>query len=166
VLRRSLATRCASSGSAAWEVAAPGGPTLRRPDFSRNDDAAGTQRGPNTIVCLTLGALRLCHLGDFGQAALRPRQQQAIGEVDVLFLPVGDGPTVGGERAAAVVRALQPRTVVPMHYRIAAIDFLEPPDAFLAALGARVERLPESEFAAEDLLGSRDAPVVALPAAP
>jgi hypothetical protein len=53
-----------------------------------------------------------------------------------------------------------------MHYRTAAIDFLEPPDAFLAALGARVERLPESEFAAEDLLGSRHAPVVALPAAP
>lgn len=133
---------------------------------SEHDDVAGTQRGPNTIFCLTLDGLRLCHLGDFGQATLRPRQQEAIGEVDILFLPVGDGPTVGGERAAAIVRALQPRTVVPMHYRTAAIDFLEPPDAFLEALGARVERLAGSEFAGEDLLGTRGAPVVALPAAP
>jgi L-ascorbate metabolism protein UlaG (beta-lactamase superfamily) len=80
---------------------------------SEHDDVAGTQRGPNTIFCFSLDGLRLCHFGDFGQAALRPEQQAAIGEVDVLFLPVGDGPTVGGERAAAVVRALRPRLVVP-----------------------------------------------------
>jgi L-ascorbate metabolism protein UlaG (beta-lactamase superfamily) len=133
---------------------------------SEHDDVAGTQRGPNTIFCFSLDGLRLCHFGDFGQAALRPEQQAAIGEVDVLFLPVGDGPTVGGERAAAVVRALRPRLVVPMHYRTEALSFLDPPDAFLAALGARVERLAQSEFAVESLLGTRQEPVVALPAAP
>jgi L-ascorbate metabolism protein UlaG (beta-lactamase superfamily) len=133
---------------------------------SEHDDVAGTQRGSNTIFCFSLDGLRVCHLGDFGQAALRPEQLAAIGEVDVLFLPVGDGPTVGGERAAAVVRALRPRLVVPMHYRTEALSFLDPPDAFLDALGARVERLTESEFAVEPLLGTRDEPVVALPAAP
>ena len=133
---------------------------------SEHDDVAGTQRGPNTIFRFTLDGLRLCHFGDFGQAALRPEQHAAIGEIDVLFLPVGDGPTVGGERAAAVVRALRPRLVVPMHYRTPAVNFLEPPDAFLEALGARVERLGESEFAVEGLLGTPGEPVVALPAAP
>jgi L-ascorbate metabolism protein UlaG (beta-lactamase superfamily) len=133
---------------------------------SEHDDLAGTQRGPNTIFRFELDGLRFCHLGDFGQAALRPEQQAAIGEIDVLFLPVGDGPTVGGERAASIVRALRPRLVVPMHYRTAALNFLEPPDAFLEALGARAERLGESEFAVEDLLGTPDEPVVALPAAP
>ena len=59
----------------------------------------------------------------------------------MLFLPVGGGPTVGGEDAAAIVRALRPRLVVPMHYRTEAVNFLDPPDAFLEALGARVERL-------------------------
>jgi L-ascorbate metabolism protein UlaG (beta-lactamase superfamily) len=133
---------------------------------SEHDDFAGTQRGPNTIFRFMLDGLRLCHFGDFGQAALRPEQQTAIGEVDVLFLPVGDGPTVGGERAAAVVRALRPRLVVPMHYRTPAVNFLEPPDGFFEALGARVERLGESEFAVEDLLGTPGEAVVALPAAP
>ena len=89
----------------------------------------------------------------------------AIGEVDVLFVPVGGNPTLGGERAAAVVRDVAPRLVVPMHYRTAAIDFLEGPEAFLDALGARIERVP-SEVEVEPLLGTPAAPVVALLAPP
>jgi L-ascorbate metabolism protein UlaG (beta-lactamase superfamily) len=51
---------------------------------SEHDAAAGTQRGLNTIFRFELDGLRLCHLGDFGQPALRPEQQQAIGRVDPL----------------------------------------------------------------------------------
>jgi L-ascorbate metabolism protein UlaG (beta-lactamase superfamily) len=133
---------------------------------SEHDDAAGTMRGPNTIFCFTYDGLRVCHFGDFGQAALRTEQRRAIGEVDVLFLPVGDGPTVGGARAAAIVRELRPRLVVPMHYRTDAVNFLDPPDAFLDALGCRVEKLAESELVVEQLLGTADEPTIALPAAP
>jgi L-ascorbate metabolism protein UlaG (beta-lactamase superfamily) len=133
---------------------------------SEHDDVAGTMRGPNTIFCFAFDGLRVCHFGDFGQAELRAEQRQAIGEVDVLFLPVGDGPTVGGERAAAIVRTLRPRLVVPMHYRTDAVNFLEPPDAFLEALGARVETLTASELAVEEFLGAVGEPTVALLAPP
>jgi L-ascorbate metabolism protein UlaG (beta-lactamase superfamily) len=133
---------------------------------SEHDDTAGTQRGPNTILRFAVNGLRVCHFGDFGQAELRPEQQRAIGEVDVLFLPVGDGPTVGGEPAAAIVRALRPRLVVPMHYGTEAVNFLDPPDAFLEALGARVERIDANELEAEQFLGSADQPTVALLATP
>ena len=125
---------------------------------SEHDDAAGTKRGPNTIFRFTLDGLRLCHFGDFGQSALRPEQREAIGEVDVLLLPVGDGPTVGGETAAAVVRALRSR--------LEAINFLDPPDAFLEALGARVERLDEPELEVDQYLGTAEQPIVVLPAFP
>ena len=133
---------------------------------SEHDDAAGTQRGANTIFVFTLDGLRIAHFGDFGQSALRPEQQRAIGEVDVLMLPVGDGPTVGGERAAAIVRALRPRLVVPMHYRTDAISFLDPPDAFFDALGAEVERVDGSVADLEQHLGTRDDPRVLLLAPP
>lgn len=56
-------------------------------------DVAGTQRGPNTIFWFSLGGLRDAHFGDFGQLALRPEQRAAIGAVDVVFFPVGVGPT-------------------------------------------------------------------------
>jgi L-ascorbate metabolism protein UlaG (beta-lactamase superfamily) len=129
---------------------------------SEHDDAAGTQRGPNTIFRFELDGLRLCHFGDFGQAVLRPEQQEAIGKIDVLFLPVGGGPTVGGERSAAVVRALRPRLVVPMHYKTEAINFLDPPDAFLEAFDGRVDRVEASDFIAEDRIGSAGSPVTVL----
>ena len=121
---------------------------------SEHDDVAGTARGSNLIMCFSVGGLRFCHLGDLGQAALRPEQVEAIGEVDVLFLPAGGGPTIGGESAADVVRALEPRLVVPMHFRTEAINFLDPPDAFLDALGAPVARLETNQLVAEDALAS------------
>ncbi len=123
---------------------------------SEHDDVAGTARGPNAIMCFTVGGLRFCHLGDLGQAALRPEQVAAIGAVDVLFLPAGGGPTIGGEAAAEVVRVLGPRLVVPMHFRTEAIGFLDPPDAFLEALGAPVARLETNELVVEDALASAD----------
>jgi L-ascorbate metabolism protein UlaG (beta-lactamase superfamily) len=90
----------------------------------------------------------------------------ALGEVDVLLLPVGGGPTIAPDAAAELVGDLRPRLVVPMHYRTPAIGFLDPPDAFIEALGARVERLESSEVEAEPLLGSREEPVVAMLAPP
>jgi L-ascorbate metabolism protein UlaG (beta-lactamase superfamily) len=133
---------------------------------SEHDDAAGTKRGPNAIFAFALDGLRLCHMGDFGQPALRAEQRAAIGEVDVLMLPVGGGATVGGAEAAAVVRELRPRLAIAMHYRTDALDFLEPPDAFLAAVDGEIRTLGASEAEVEDLLGTAERPIIALLAPP
>jgi L-ascorbate metabolism protein UlaG (beta-lactamase superfamily) len=129
---------------------------------SEHDDVAGTRRGPNSIMVFALDGLRLCHFGDFGQAALRPEQRAAIGPVDVLMLPVGGGPTVGGESAAAIVRELAPKAVIPMHYRTAAVDFLDPLDAFLAACdGADIRTVDSPEAELDGLLGTAERPAIA-----
>ena len=133
---------------------------------AEHDDAAGTARGSNILFGFELDGVRFCHLGDLGQQALRPEQRDALGAVDVLFVPVGDGPTIGGDRAAEVVRALDPRLVIPMHYRTGLVNFLDPPDAFLDALGARVERIDSSEVEVERVLGTREDPTVVLLAPP
>ncbi len=59
---------------------------------SEHDASAGTERGANTIFVFELDGLRVAHFGDFGQAELREEQATAIGAVDLLFLPSGDGP--------------------------------------------------------------------------
>src|SRR4051812_15888448 len=76
---------------------------------SEHDPAAGTERGPNTIFVLELDGMRLAHFGDFGQRALREEQAEAIGSVDLLFVPVGGGPTIDATGAVAVVERLRPR---------------------------------------------------------
>jgi L-ascorbate metabolism protein UlaG (beta-lactamase superfamily) len=131
---------------------------------SEHDQSAGTERGPNTIFVFELEKLRVCHFGDFGQRALRDEQAEAIGRVDVLFVPVGGGPTAGAQQAAAIVDRLSARWVVPMHYRTPRIGFLETADAFLELM-AHVDRLPRAVFDT-GALPVEDAPVAVVPAAP
>ncbi len=131
---------------------------------SEHDEAAGTERGPNTIFVFELDGLRVAHFGDFGQAELRPEQAAAIGEIDLLFIPVGGGPTLGGVAAAEFTLSLDPTWVVPMHYRTPRISFLETEQEFTAAI-ARVQRVEGPAFNTADL-DRGDAPLAVLPAAP
>ena len=131
---------------------------------SEHDEQAGTARGPNTIFVFALDGLRVCHFGDFGQRALREEQAAAIGAIDLLFVPVGGGPTIGAEQAAAIVERLSPRWVVPMHYRTPRIGFLETADDFLERF-EHVERLSQPAFDTATLPAS-DGPLVVVPAAP
>jgi L-ascorbate metabolism protein UlaG (beta-lactamase superfamily) len=130
---------------------------------SEHDAVAGTQRGPNTIFVFTLDGLRIAHFGDFGQAALRDEQAAAIGEVDLVFIPVGGGPTVDAAQAREIVDRLGPRWVVPMHYRTPRVSFLEPADAFVETFGDAVVRLEGTSFETSEL---PDGPVVVVAAVP
>jgi L-ascorbate metabolism protein UlaG (beta-lactamase superfamily) len=131
---------------------------------SEHDEAAGTERGPNTIFVFELEDLRVCHFGDFGQRELRDEQAQAIGRLDLLLVPVGGGPTIGARQAAEIVDRLAPRWVVPMHYRTPRIGFLETAEPFLELL-SHVERIPASTFDTREL-PVEDAPLAVVPAAP
>jgi len=132
---------------------------------SEHDEKAGTERGPNTIFVFSLDGMRVCHFGDFGQRGLREEQAEAIGAVDLLFLPVGGGPTIGAGQAALIVERLSPRLVVPMHYRTPRIGFLETADEFLEH-AANVQRLEGSAFDTDELPADGDGPLVVVPAAP
>lgn len=125
---------------------------------SEHDPAAGTERGPNTIFVFELDGIRVAHFGDFGQRSLREEQATALGSPDLVFLPVG------AEQASVIIERLQPRWVVPMHYRTPRIGFLEPPDAFLERM-SNVDRLSDTGFDT-DVLGPDGRPRVIVPAAP
>jgi L-ascorbate metabolism protein UlaG (beta-lactamase superfamily) len=131
---------------------------------SEHDPAGGTERGANTIVVFELDGLRVAHFGDFGQAELRPEQRAAIGAVDLLFVPVGAGPTIGGAVAAGIARDLGAAWAVPMHYRTHRIGFLEDESEFVAALGA-AHRLDAPSFDTADLARG-DEPLAVVLAAP
>ena len=129
-----------------------------------HDEVAGSERGPNTMYAFAFGGVRVAHLGDLGQAALRDAQRAALGRVDLLFVPVGGGPTLGAEQAHEAATQLGARWVVPMHYGTHRVDFLAPADAFLAGL-ERVAQLDETGFVLEELPAG-DGPLVVVPAAP
>jgi L-ascorbate metabolism protein UlaG (beta-lactamase superfamily) len=131
---------------------------------SEHDEEAGTARGPNTIFVFEFDGKRVCHFGDFGQSDLRPEQIAAIGRVDLLFLPVGGGPTIGGEAARQIVDTLSAGWVVPMHYRTPKINFLETADDFLGRF-EHVHRAAGASFDTADLPGV-EGPLAVVPEVP
>lgn len=80
-----------------------------------HDSKRGKLRGENTIFIVETDGLKLVHLGDLGHV-LSSDAIEAIGEVDVVFVPVGGVYTIGPEEAKRVVEALKPRVTIPMHY--------------------------------------------------
>lgn len=99
---------------------------------SFHDKELGAKRGPNTIIVFTLDGITFCHLGDLGHL-LSHEQIEEIGNVDVLFIPVGGGPTIDAEEGTVVINKLKPKIVIPMHYRHkrAKITWLAPVDGIL-----------------------------------
>ncbi|HXF30623.1 MAG TPA: MBL fold metallo-hydrolase [Solirubrobacterales bacterium] len=131
---------------------------------SEHDGAAGTERGPNTIVVFELDGIRVAHFGDFGQPALRPEQRAHLEGIDLMFVPVGGGPTIDGATAAGIATRLGASWVVPMHYRTAKINFLDDESDFVAAMPAAV-RIDSSSFDTADLEKGSE-PTAIVPAAP
>ncbi len=100
-----------------------------------HDNERGKLRGFNTVYLLELEDLRICHLGDLGHQ-LTDEQSEQLDEVDVLLVPVGGGSALDSVGANEVIGQIEPKIVVPMHYRTATGDQdLEDLDRFCKALG-------------------------------
>ncbi len=102
-----------------------------------HDADRGGKRGKNTIYLMEIDEVVVCHLGDLGHV-LTAEQVEEIGNVDVLLLPVGGVSTINAPMAAEVVRQLEPKAVVPMHYKTSALSWeLEPVEKFLKEIGVK-----------------------------
>ncbi len=82
-----------------------------------HDPEEGALRGRNTIHVLQAGGLRVAHFGDLG-CQLTRAQLAALEGLDVAMLPVGGFYTIGPAEAKALIDAIRPRVVIPMHYRL------------------------------------------------
>ena len=105
-----------------------------------HDNQQGAQRGRNTIFVIEVDGLRLAHLGDLGHV-LDAAAVKALGKLDVVIVPVGGVYTLDAPGATQVISQLEPRIVVPMHYKTPRMQASWPGsgvEPFLA--GKRVER--------------------------
>lgn len=122
---------------------------------SFHDAANGRERGLNTIYRITIPSegITIAHLGDFGERELREETADAIGTIDILFIPVGGTYTIDGETAARVTRKIEPSIVIPMHYRIPGLAVnLAPVENFLKTMGAaKAERLDHLAIRRRDI---------------
>ena len=100
-----------------------------------HDAEKGKKEGRNTVYLIEIDDVRICHLGDLGHK-LDDAEAESVASPDVLLVPVGGHTTMNAAQAAEVVRQLEPRYVVPMHYAIPGLKLqLDPIDRFLKEMG-------------------------------
>lgn len=110
-----------------------------------HDEKKGKLRGKNTIYVIEVDGVRIVHLGDIGHK-LTEKEQELIGDVDILMVPVGGVYTIGDAQAAEIVRGFEPNITIPMHYQMKGLDpktfsKLSTVDHFLSDVSLPVERL-------------------------
>jgi L-ascorbate metabolism protein UlaG (beta-lactamase superfamily) len=145
-------------------VRGPGKKTAAGIEFegiaSYHDDRGGKLRGKNTIICFEMDGVRVCHLGDLGHQ-LGEKEAEALGEVDVMMIPVGGTFTLDAEGAKKVIGQIKPKIVMPMHFKTPALTFeVDTADRFLS--GEKVERPGHTLAVSKDELPAEGPRVVLL----
>ncbi len=109
-----------------------------------HDKAQGKERGTNTIYKIEFEDLSILHLGDFGEGELREEVQSEIGDIDILLIPVGGKYTIDADEAARVMKQIEPRIAIPMHYKIPGLKVgLDGVEQFLKEVGASKNQAQE-----------------------
>lgn len=103
---------------------------------SFHDEQSGKDRGLNIIYRIEVDGISIAHLGDLGHI-LDNKQLDLLVGTDILLIPVGGKYTLDAKKAAEVVGQIEPRIVIPMHYKTPGlkIDGLDGVDKFIKEIG-------------------------------
>lgn len=134
--------------------------------LSFHDNKNGKERGLNTIYLIEVEDIRICHLGDLGQSKLSEEQLDKLDGVDILLIPVGGIYTIDAKDAANLVNEIEPRIVIPMHYKIPGLNIkLNTVDKFCKEMGASgKEKINKLKIKKKDLPQEETKVYVMLPA--
>lgn len=107
----------------------------------RHLDAGSTTLG-TTMYRISIGDIKVALIGNIG-ASLNEDQLEAIGVVDIVIIPVGGGGyALDGVNASKLVRQIDPKVVIPVHYADGGLKYEVPQDElklFTDELGVTIE---------------------------
>jgi len=100
-----------------------------------HDQKEGRERGTNIIYRYSIEGMTLVHLGDLGHL-LSEEIIHRLGNVDILFVPVGGVYTLAVDKIPDLISQIEPRLVIPMHYKLPGLKFsLGPLSGFCGEMG-------------------------------
>lgn len=115
----------------------------------------------NTIYTLTLENMNLCFLGALGTEEIESETLEALGEIDLLFVPIGGEGVLEPAQANRVAVKLEPKAVIPMHFGDLGVkDALK---IFLKEGGEKVEPMDKLTIKKKDLEGKEGDIIVLVP---
>lgn len=95
------------------------------------------KKDTNIIYRFEIGGYSVVHLGNLNYE-LSSKELEAIGDADILFVPVGNEKTIETKKIMDVISAIEPRIVVPMNYKIQNLKTkAEPVEKLLEEIGVK-----------------------------
>ncbi|PIR73248.1 MAG: MBL fold metallo-hydrolase [Candidatus Moranbacteria bacterium CG10_big_fil_rev_8_21_14_0_10_35_21] len=119
---------------------------------SFHDAQEGKERGHNTIFSIEAEGIRVCHLGDLG-TDLDEKQLDEIDGVDILMIPVGGKFTIDGKKAVEIVKKIEPKIIIPIHYKTEGLKLdIESEKKFCSEMGnCPREKVSKINFKKKDI---------------
>ncbi|MDZ4205665.1 MAG: MBL fold metallo-hydrolase [Patescibacteria group bacterium] len=115
----------------------------------------GPAKKINTIYLVSFEGMNLCFLGALANLALPDETFEAIEDVDILFVPIGEGDTLDPVSAYKLAVSLEPSVIIPMYYTKTALE------QFIKEGGeAKVEPLDKFVVKKKDLEGKESEIVI------
>ncbi|MFH1232583.1 MAG: MBL fold metallo-hydrolase [Patescibacteria group bacterium] len=100
-----------------------------------HDNSSGKERGDNIAYKINIEGINIVHLGDLGHS-LDSKQLEKLSGADILLIPVGGNYTIDAKKAVEVISQIEPRIVIPMHYKVGASTVeVDGVDKFIKELG-------------------------------
>ncbi|MFW6007382.1 MAG: MBL fold metallo-hydrolase [Halanaerobiales bacterium] len=114
---------------------------------SYHDKSAGNERGENIIYIIESKNKSLVHLGDLGHFLSEGKLRDLKG-IDILLIPVGGHFTINADEAYELVEQIEPKIVIPMHYKTDKIDLpIEGIEPFLDKFDSeKINKIEKSEI--------------------
>lgn len=110
---------------------------------------AETEPKASTMYRIEVSDFRVAVIGNVFEK-LSEEQLEELGVIDVLIIPVGgNGYTLDATGAAGLVRKIDPKVVIPVHYADSGLKYEVPQDPvelFVKELGAPVEQQSKFKF--------------------
>jgi len=104
---------------------------------SYHDNDQGKDKGGNIIYRIVMDDISVVHLGDLGHV-LDNKQLEILQGTDILFVPVGGKYTLDAKKAVEVVSQIEPRIVIPMHYKTSNLKYdIDGVEKFVKEIGIK-----------------------------
>ena len=104
------------------------------------DTKKGAVRGFNTMYLIQMDDLSICHLGDLAHIPSQA-QIETLSDVDILLVPVGGKPTLSASQATEIISLIEPKIVIPMHYKTPLTTVkLDPVKRFIQAMAIKMPK--------------------------
>jgi len=118
---------------------------------SFHDGAQGKERGGNIIYRIEVDDVSIVHLGDLGDV-LDNNQLEKLAGTDILLIPVGGKHTLDAKKAVEVISQIEPRVVIPMHYKIDGLKHdIDSVDKFVKEIGVTPSYEEKLKISKKDL---------------